>query len=69
MSGAKLLLASPSGVADGDGAIGNGLGFNGGRFIMRIVVAVAAALALLAFLPYDFDTMGWDVRLLLLANP
>ena len=49
--------------------LGMGWGFNGGRFIMRIVVAVAAALALLAFLPYDFDTMGWDVRLLLLANP
>ncbi len=49
--------------------LGMGWGFNGGRFIMRIVVAVAAVLALLAFLPYSLDTMGWDVRLLLLANP
>ena len=49
--------------------LGMGWGFNRGRFIMRISVAVAAVLALLAFLPYDFDTMGWDVRLLLLANP
>ncbi len=48
--------------------LGMGWGFNGGRFIMRIVVAVTAVLALLAFLPYDLDTMGWDVRLLLLAN-
>ena len=49
--------------------LGMGWGFNGGRFVMRIAVAVAAVLALLAFLPYDLDTMGWDVRLLLLANP
>ena len=48
--------------------LGMGWGFNGGRFIMRIVVAVVAVLALLSFLPYSFDTMGWDVRLLLLAN-
>ena len=34
----------------------------------RIAILATAAITLLAFLPYGLDRMGWDVRLLLLAN-
>ena len=48
--------------------LGMGWGFSGSRFVMRISVAVAGLLALFAFLPYDLENMGWDVRVLLLGN-
>ena len=34
----------------------------------RIAILSTMVIALLAFLPYDLERMGWDVRLLLLAN-
>ncbi len=39
-----------------------------GGLTKRIVIIVTAALVLSAFIPYDLDQMGIDVRLLLLAN-
>ena len=49
--------------------LGLGWGFTGGRSTRIIAVGIAVVLALFAFLPYSLDRMGWDVRLLLLANP
>ncbi|MCE2462772.1 MAG: amino acid ABC transporter permease [Dehalococcoidia bacterium] len=43
------------------GVVGNGL-------TKRIAIAVAVVLSLFALLPYGLDTMGLDVRLLLVAN-
>ncbi len=43
-------------------------GMAGGGVARRLGIGVAAALALFAFLPYSFDRMGMDVRLLLAAN-
>ena len=40
----------------------------GGGVAKRIALAVAIVAAAFAFLPYGFDRMGLDVRLLLLAN-
>lgn len=40
----------------------------GGGSARRIAILVAAVAAAFAFLPYGFDRMGMDVRLLLLAN-
>ena len=40
----------------------------GGGVLKRIALAVAIVSAALAFLPYDMERMGLDVRLLLLAN-
>ena len=40
----------------------------GGGSAKRIAILVAAVAAAFAFLPYGFDRMGMDVRLLLLAN-
>ena len=40
----------------------------GGGVAKRIAIAVAAVAAAFAFLPYGFERMGMDVRLLLLAN-
>ena len=48
--------------------LGMGWGMVGGGITRTIAVMVAAVLALLAFLPYSLETMGYDVRLLLLAN-
>lgn len=48
--------------------LGMGWGMAGGGITRAIAVIVAVALALLAFLPYSLETMGYDVRLLLLAN-
>ena len=39
-----------------------------GGISRRIALIVAVVSALLAFLPYNFDRMGMDVRILLLAN-
>ncbi len=49
--------------------LGMGWGYSGARTMKRVALGVAVILTILAFLPYDFETMGWDVRLLLLANP
>ena len=40
----------------------------GGGVLKRIALAVAVVSAALAFLPYDMERMGLDVRLLLVAN-
>ena len=49
-------------------ALGMAWGIAGGGTAKRIAIIVAVALALCAFIPYGLDTMGIDVRLLLLAN-
>ena len=43
-------------------------GILGGGVAKRIAILVAVVAALFAFLPYSFERMGWDVRILLLAN-
>ena len=48
--------------------LGMAWGMAGGGVTRIIAVGVAVALALLAFLPYSLAAMGYDVRLLLLAN-
>ena len=48
--------------------LGMGWGLAGGGVTRIIAAAVAGVLALLAFLPYSLEAMGYDVRLLLLAN-
>ncbi len=48
--------------------LGMGWGMLGGGVARTIAVTVAIFLALLAFLPYSLEAMGYDVRLLLLAN-
>ena len=48
--------------------VGMGWGVMGGRTTRIIAIGVAVVLALFAFLPYSLDTMGLDVRLLLVAN-
>ena len=48
--------------------LGMGWGIAGGGTARRLAVAVTAIIVLLAFLPYSLERMGWDVRLLLLAN-
>ncbi|MCH8801694.1 MAG: amino acid ABC transporter permease [Chloroflexi bacterium] len=40
----------------------------GGGIAKRIAIMVGVVAAAFAFLPYGLDVMGWDVRLLLLAN-
>ena len=40
----------------------------GGGVAKRIAILVAVVLAAFALLPYRLETMGWDVRLLLVAN-
>ena len=39
-----------------------------GRVGMQVALSVAIVSAVLAFLPYDMESMGLDVRLLLIAN-
>ena len=48
--------------------LGMGWGVVGGGLTKRIAIGVAVVLSLFALLPYGFDTMGLDVRLLLAAN-
>ena len=48
--------------------LGMGWGVAGGGLTRRFAIAVPIILAAFAFLPYGFDRMGWDVRLLLAAN-
>ena len=48
--------------------LGMAWGYTGGTITKRIVIGVAVVLAAFAFLPYRFETMGLDVRLLLAAN-
>ena len=40
----------------------------GGGLTKRIAILVPVVIALFALLPYSLERMGWDVRLLLLAN-
>ena len=48
--------------------LGMAWGVAQGGVTRRVALTVAVASALFAFLPYSFERMGWDVRLLLLAN-
>ena len=48
--------------------LGMGWGIAGGGLARRVAVVVGGGAALCAFLPYDMERMGMDVRLLLLAN-
>ena len=48
--------------------LGMAWGMAGAGVTRVIAIIVAGVLALLAFLPYSLDAMGYDVRLLLLAN-
>ncbi len=48
--------------------LGMSWGVAGGGLTRRIAIIVTAVVALFAFLPYSLERMGWDVRLLLLAN-
>lgn len=48
--------------------LGMGWGLAGGGITRTLAILVAAALALLAFLPYSLEAMGLDVRVLLLFN-
>ncbi len=49
--------------------LGMAWGVAGAGVVRRIAILIAVVAALFAFLPYDFERMGMDVRLLLLANP
>ena len=48
--------------------LGMGWALAGGGLTKRMAIGVAVALAAFALLPYGFDRMGMDVRLLLVAN-
>ena len=48
--------------------LGMGWVVAGGGLAKRISIVATVIIALFAFLPYDLERMGWDVRLLLLAN-
>ena len=48
--------------------LGMGWRIAGGSTARRLALAVTTVVTLFAFLPYGLDRMGWDVRLLLLAN-
>ena len=48
--------------------LGMGWAIVGGNTARNLALVVTAVLCLFAFLPYSMDRMGWDVRLLLLAN-
>ena len=48
--------------------LGMAWGIAGSQLAKRIAIITVAVIGLFAFLPYSLDEMGWDVRLLLLAN-
>ena len=48
--------------------LGIAWGVAGGGLTKRLAIAIAVALAAFALLPYSLESMGMDVRLLLLAN-
>ena len=48
--------------------LGMGWRVAGGGITKRIAIIVAGVASAFAFLPYGLNEMGWDVRLLLLAN-
>ena len=50
------------------GLLGLIWGILGAGVARNIAVLTAVVAALFAFLPYSFESMGWDVRILLLAN-
>ena len=50
------------------GLLGMAWGYTSASVPRLIAILTSAAAALFAFLPYGLDRMGWDVRLLLLAN-
>ena len=50
------------------GLLGLIWGILGGGVARNIAILAAGVAALFAFLPYSLETMGWDVRILLIAN-
>ena len=48
--------------------LGMAWGLAGGGVTKRIALVVGVVLVLLAFLPFSLERMGWDVRILLIAN-
>ncbi len=48
--------------------LGMGWALAGGGLAKRMALGVVAVLAAFSLLPYSLERMGWDVRLLLLAN-
>ena len=48
--------------------LGMGWALAGGGLAKRMAIGVVAVLAAFSLLPYSLERMGWDVRLLLLAN-
>ena len=48
--------------------LGMAWGVAGGGLTKRVAIGIAVALAAFALLPYSLETMGMDVRLLLVAN-
>ena len=48
--------------------LGMGWGIAAGATAKRLALVTTGIIVLLAFLPYSLERMGWDVRLLLLAN-
>ena len=50
------------------GLLGMAWAIAGGGLTKRVAIVVGGVAAAFAFLPYGLDRMGWDVRLLLLAN-
>ena len=48
--------------------LGMAWGYTSGTVAKRMAAGTAVILAAFAFLPYRLESMGWDVRLLLLAN-
>ena len=49
--------------------LGAAWGLKGNAVARNVAWLAAGVSAAFAFLPYSFETMGWDVRLLLLATP
>ena len=48
--------------------LGMGWGMAGGGLAKRLALAIAIIAAAFALLPYSLETMGWNVRLMLVAN-
>ncbi len=68
MPRSELLLEAAGVVAVVSALLGMAWGIAGGGLTKRIAIAVVVVLAAFALLPYGLDTMGMDVRALLVAN-
>ena len=68
VSRAGLLLAPAAGLLMTNMLLGMVWVVTGALTARRIALLVAGGSAVFAFLPYSFETMGLDVRILLIAN-